>query len=75
MNNILHKINVFSPAKKAIKKATSIAKEVDSLSEKFKKVSDHELGQMTEKFISRLEKGETLDSIMVEAFATVREAI
>src|SRR5205085_6038798 len=40
----------------------------------FVKMSDAELQGMTQEFKDRLEKGETLDDIMPEAFATVREA-
>lgn len=50
-----------------------ILEEVNALEEDFKKLSDEELAGMTQKFRERLFKGETLNDIRSEAFATVRE--
>ena len=44
------------------------------LDEKMQAMSDEELFGMTDKFKERLANGETLDDILVEAFAVVREA-
>ncbi|GAB4277696.1 MAG: preprotein translocase subunit SecA [Candidatus Rifleibacteriota bacterium] len=51
-----------------------ILDEVNELEDHFRKLSDQELAGMTLKFRQRLFKGETLDDIRSEAFATVREA-
>jgi len=51
-----------------------IVKKVNSLEETIEKLSDEELRQKTEEFKGRLKKGETLDDILPEAFAVVREA-
>ncbi|MDN9634833.1 preprotein translocase subunit SecA [Clostridioides difficile] len=57
-----------------IKKLNVIVDKIDALEESMKKLSDEELKDMTAIFKNRLEKGETLDDILPEAFAVVREA-
>ncbi len=57
-----------------IKRLDRIADQVDALEEDFKKLTDEELQAKTDEFRARLAEGETLDDLMVEAFATVREA-
>ncbi len=47
---------------------------VNDIEEKTKKLSDDELLQNTQKFKNRVKSGETLDNLLPEAFATVREA-
>ncbi|MEM9681955.1 MAG: preprotein translocase subunit SecA [Pseudomonadota bacterium] len=47
---------------------------INALEPELESLSDEELKAQTERFRERLEQGETLDDIMVEAFATVREA-
>nr|WP_269148054.1 preprotein translocase subunit SecA [Boudabousia liubingyangii] len=59
---------------KTLKKLELIADQVDALEDDFKALTDEELTAKTDEFRKRLEEGETLDDIMVEAFATVREA-
>ncbi len=59
---------------KELKKFGKIADEIDSLDKKMSKLSDKKLVSYTEEFKKRLEKGETLEDILVEAFAVVREA-
>jgi len=49
-------------------------KKIDALQEDYKKFSDEELKAQTDIFRQRLKNGETMDDILVEAFATVREA-
>ena len=51
-----------------------IANKIDALDEEISKLSDEKLQKKTEEFKKRLSKGETLDDILVEAFAVVREA-
>ncbi|WP_346897179.1 preprotein translocase subunit SecA [Clostridium sp. UBA7503] len=61
-------------SEREIKRIMPIVKKVNSLEETIEKLSDEELRQKTEKFKDRLKKGETLDDILPEAFAVVREA-
>ncbi len=50
------------------------AEEIEALEPKFKALSDEELCHKTEEFKARYKAGETLDQLLPEAFATVREA-
>ena len=59
---------------KEIKRIEPLKQAVLDLEESYKELSDDELKAKTEEFKSRLETGETLDDILVEAFATCREA-
>ncbi|NNU90211.1 preprotein translocase subunit SecA [Anoxybacillus sp. CHMUD] len=65
---------VFDPNKRQIARLEKIANEIDALGPQMAQLSDDELRQKTEEFKARLEKGETLDNLLVEAFAVVREA-
>ena len=67
-------MKLFDPANKELKKCTKIAEAVVALENKYKALSDDELKAKTNEFKERLNKGETLDDIMIEAFATAREA-
>ena len=55
-------------------KFRTIADKIDALDEEMEKLSDKELAGYTKKFKDRLENGETLEDILVEAFAVAREA-
>ena len=57
-----------------LKRLEDVAKRVNDLEDKISALSDAELKEQTAKFKERLAKGETLDDLMAEAFATVREA-
>lgn len=57
-----------------LQKYKKTAHKVDSLAEKMKKLTDEELRMKTDEFKERLKKGETLNSILPEAFAVCREA-
>ncbi len=57
-----------------IKKITPLVDEIEGLAEKFKSMSDSEMRAKTDEFKNRLKNGETLDDILPEAFALVREA-
>ena len=57
-----------------VKKLRKIADKIDALAEDYKQKTDEELRANTQIFRDRLERGETLDQILPEAFATVREA-
>ena len=57
-----------------IRKINTIVDKIDAQEERFKAMSDDELKNMTNIFKERLANGETLDDILVEAFAVAREA-
>lgn len=57
-----------------LQKYKKTAHKVDSLAEKMKNLTDEELRMKTDEFKERLKKGETLNSILPEAFAVCREA-
>ena len=61
-------------SEKQIVKLEKIAKKIEALADTYKKMSDSELSGMTVKFKERLAQGETLDDILPEAFAAIREA-
>ena len=64
----------FDVSRKELKKLTKIADQVLSLEEEIKKLSDEELKAKTDEFKERANNGETLDELLVEAYAVVREA-
>ena len=57
-----------------IKRIISTVDKIEELDEKMTSLSDEELKAKTEEFKTRLKNGETLDDILPEAFAVVREA-
>ena len=59
---------------KEIKRINGTKDKVLALEEEFSKLSDEQLQAKTPEFKARLEKGETLDDILPEAFAACREA-
>jgi preprotein translocase subunit SecA len=61
-------------SKREVTKAQRRVAKINALEENIKKLSDAKLKQQTEVFKERLEKGETLDQLLEEVFATVREA-
>ena len=61
-------------SEREIKRITPMVDKIVALRPKMMKKSDSELRQMTEQFKERLAKGETLDNLLIEAYATVREA-
>ena len=67
-------MGLFSFKNRGLKKLKKIADKVMSYDEEYSKLSDEELQAKTIEFKQRLEKGETLNDILPEAFATVREA-
>ena len=56
-----------------LKKLENVAKAVNALEDEISALSDEELKGQTAKFKQRLDNGESLDKLMPEAFATVRE--
>ena len=69
--NIFKKL--FDHEYKELKKFNELASSIMALDESYQKLSDEELKNKTTEFKERLKNGETLDDILVEAFATVRE--
>ena len=59
---------------KEIKRILNKVNQIEDLEPKMEKLSDDELRHRTVELKQRLENGETLDDILVDAFATVREA-
>jgi preprotein translocase subunit SecA len=59
---------------KTLKKLQAIAKQVNAIEEHFTSMTDEELRDMTKEFRARYAEGESLDDLLPEAFATVREA-
>ena len=57
-----------------LKRITPIVDKIEALAPEYEALSDEELQAKTPEFKERLANGETLDDILVEAFATVREA-
>ena len=57
-----------------VKALTKIVDQINALEPEYEELSDEELREKTDIFKERLENGETLDDILIEAFATVREA-
>ena len=62
------------PNKREIERLTERAEEINALEPEFEKYSDAELRAKTDEFKARLADGETLDDLLNEAFAAVREA-
>ncbi|WP_354640822.1 preprotein translocase subunit SecA [Kitasatospora camelliae] len=59
---------------KTLRKLQRIAAQVNSIEEDFANLTDDELRALTDEYKARLADGESLDDILPEAFATVREA-
>jgi len=71
--SILTKL-VSDPNQRMLKKLGSRIEEINDLEPAFEQISDVELRAKTVEFRERLGAGETLDDLLVEAFAAVREA-
>ena len=63
-----------SYSQKEVKRIMPLVQKINGLEESIQKLSDSELKGKTAEFKGRLEKGETLDELLPEAFAVVREA-
>ena len=57
-----------------LRKLESLAKQVNALEADIKKLSDEQLKSLTSSYKQRVQNGESLDDLLPEAFATVREA-
>ena len=63
-----------SYSEKEVKRIMPLVKKINDLEEDIQKLSDSELRNKTSEFKKRLKEGETLDDLLPEAFAVVREA-
>ena len=63
-----------SYSEKEVKRVMPLVEQINSLEESIAKLSDEELRNKTTEFKGRLANGETLDDLLPEAFAVVREA-
>ncbi len=61
-------------SERELKRIEPIVKKIESYDEDMQKLSDEELKAKTDEFKKRLDEGETLNDIMPEAYAVVREA-
>lgn len=71
MANLLKKI--IENDKKELKRLSKVADEVEKLAEETAALTDEDLKGKTEEFKKRVASGESLDDLLVEAFAVVRE--
>ncbi len=72
--NRIVKIFGGDPNSKKIGQYSYIVDEINALETQYEALTDAQLTAKTDEFRSRLSQGETLDDLLVEAFATVREA-
>ncbi|MGL4206417.1 MAG: preprotein translocase subunit SecA [Aeromonadaceae bacterium] len=73
ITNLLTKI-VGSSNERTLKKLRKIVKQINAMEPNFEAMSDADLKAKTVEFRARIEQGESLDQLLPEAFATVREA-
>ena len=73
MANLLEKVLTFGEGR-TLKKVRRYAEAVNALDQEFREMSDEELREETDRFRQRYADGETLESLLPEAFAAVREA-
>ena len=66
--------NLFDYETKELKKINKLVDQIEALDSEMQKLKDVEFKAKTEEFKKRLDNGETLDDILVEAFALAREA-
>ena len=66
--------NLFDYETKELKRINKLVDQIEALDEEMQKIKDTEFKAKTEEFKKRLQNGETLDDILIEAFALAREA-
>ena len=64
---------MFDNEYKELKKFNAIAEKIDALDPEYSKLSDKKIAAKTDEFKKRLDNGETIEDVLVEAFATIRE--
>jgi preprotein translocase subunit SecA len=65
---------LFDPSRKVLKESAKIAQKVVEQHEIYKSLKDEDFKRLTNEFRQRYSDGETLDDLLIEAFALVREA-
>ncbi len=65
---------LFDTDRQVLKRYSEVADRIENLADEYDALSDDELKAKTPELKSRVENGETLDDLLPEAFATVREA-
>src|ERR1700691_4338142 len=65
---------IYDPTRREVRRHTAEMTEIGAFEPELQRLSDAELGAKTEEFRQRLEAGDTLDDLLVEAFAVAREA-
>ena len=65
---------LFDTDRQALKRYSLVADQIEQMAEDYERMSDEELQAMTPALKTRIQEGETLDEVLPEAFATVREA-
>jgi preprotein translocase subunit SecA len=73
LNYIKNIIKIFDENRADLKKTTPMVLKINELESTIENLSDDELLLQTQKLKEELKKGKTLDDILPEAFATVRE--
>ncbi|HBL50881.1 MAG TPA: preprotein translocase subunit SecA, partial [Firmicutes bacterium] len=66
--------NLWDTNKKELNRLSGIVEQINALEPQFQQLSNDELRAKTAEYKQRLSEGETLDQLLPEAFATVREA-
>ena len=61
-------------SEREVKKLSRIVEDINRLEDQYRQLADEDFPRQTEQFKQRLTEGETLDDILPEAFALVREA-
>lgn len=66
--------SLFDTDRQTLKRYNGVVDQIEGMAEEYSNLSDEQLKAKTPELKSRLEKGESLDDLLPEAFATVREA-
>lgn len=66
---------LISPKNRILKRAEKAAYAIDALKDTYRNLSDDALKQKTNHFLKEIENGKSLDDILIDVFATIREAI
>jgi preprotein translocase subunit SecA len=71
----MRRFNIFAPYRKLLRKAKRVANDVDALKKHYRALTNEQLANKTNEFLNKLNSGQSLNSLLIEIFATVREAI
>jgi preprotein translocase subunit SecA len=66
--------SLFDVGYKELKKIRKVADQIDALASQYSALSDEELKAKTPYFREKLQQGSALEDILIDAYATVREA-